>query len=74
VLKVTDSGGKTIVGMTLDSKVVTNIPTGDSLIFLPTGRISTASLAALPSLEIQAAGKTYGMLISSIGELKVEVK
>lgn len=74
VLEVLDGDGKVIVDMTLDKKVVTNLPEGNSLVFLTTGRISTTSLAALNDLEMQAAGKTYALVISAIGELKVEVK
>jgi prepilin-type N-terminal cleavage/methylation domain-containing protein len=74
LLKVVDGNNKTLMEMTLDKNVVTNLPQGNSLVFLPTGRISSASLAALPALEMQAAGKTYGLQISVIGELRAEVK
>jgi prepilin-type N-terminal cleavage/methylation domain-containing protein len=69
-----DDNTKTFMTMTLDKNVVTNLPEGNSLVFLPTGRISSASLAALPALEMQAAGKTFGLEISIIGELRAEVK
>lgn len=74
LLKVIDGNNKTLMEMTLDKNVVTNLPQGNSLVFLPTGRISSASLAALPALEVQAAGKTFELEISVIGELRAEVK
>lgn len=74
LIKVVDGNNKTLMEMTLDKNVVTNLPEGSSLVFLPTGRISSASLAALPALEIKAAGKTFGLEISVIGELRAEVK
>jgi prepilin-type N-terminal cleavage/methylation domain-containing protein len=74
LIKVVDDNNKTLLEMTLDKNVVTNLPEGNSLVFLPTGRLSSASLAALPALEMQAAGKTFGLEISVIGELRAEVK
>jgi prepilin-type N-terminal cleavage/methylation domain-containing protein len=74
LIKVIDGNNKTLMEMTLDKNVVTNLPEGNSLVFLPTGRISSASLAALPALEMQAAGQTFGLEISVIGELRAEVK
>jgi prepilin-type N-terminal cleavage/methylation domain-containing protein len=74
LIKVVDDKNKTLMEMKLDKNVVTNLPEGNSLVFLPTGRISSASLAALPDLEMQAAGKTFGLEISVIGELRAEVK
>jgi prepilin-type N-terminal cleavage/methylation domain-containing protein len=74
LIKVVDDKNKTLMEMTLDKNVVTNLPEGNSLVFLPTGRISSASLAALPALEMQAAGMTFGLEISVIGELRAEVK
>lgn len=74
LIKVIDGNNKTLMEMTLDKNVVTNLPEGNSLVFLPTGRITSVSLAALPALEMQAAGKTFRLEISVIGELKAEVK
>ena len=70
-----DNPSKILADMTLDSKVITNLPSGQSLEFLPTGRIDTASLQPLLDLplEIEAAGQTFVLEISVIGEVKAEL-
>jgi prepilin-type N-terminal cleavage/methylation domain-containing protein len=75
VLKVLDvNSGKTLVEATLDSKVVSNLPIGDSLVFLSSGRIESATLDSLPDpLTVTAAGKTFKLTVSVIGEIKAEV-
>ena len=70
-----DNPSKTLADMTLDSKVVTNLPSGQSLEFLPTGRISSISLQPLLDLplKMEAAGQTFALEISVIGEVKAEL-
>lgn len=72
--EVIDDLGKTLIKKEIDSQVTSNFPTGDSLEFLPSGRIETATLSALPNpLTVSAAGKTFKLTVSVIGEVKAEV-
>ncbi len=73
VVDVTDPT-KSILEATLNSNVTSNFPVGESLIFLSSGRIDTTSLGSLPNpLTITAAGKTFKLTISVIGEIKAEM-
>jgi prepilin-type N-terminal cleavage/methylation domain-containing protein len=67
---------KTLMEMTLDRNVTSNLPENESLVFASTGRIDPASFNTLPgtnSFEMQASGKTYKLNLSVIGEVKLEV-
>jgi prepilin-type N-terminal cleavage/methylation domain-containing protein len=71
---LTTSPNKTLSEVTLDSAVTTNLPSGDSLVFLSSGRIDSDTLAALPNpLTVTGAGKTFKLTVSVIGEVKFEV-
>jgi prepilin-type N-terminal cleavage/methylation domain-containing protein len=73
-LKVIDSDNRTIAEMTLDSKVTTTIPEGNSLVFLITGRISSSSISAVNPVSFVAGGQTFNLHISAIGEVKTELQ
>jgi prepilin-type N-terminal cleavage/methylation domain-containing protein len=67
---------ESLMEMTLDKNVTSNLPEGPSLVFSPVGRIEPTSLGTLPetnAFEIQAAGKTYKLNLSVIGEVRLEV-
>jgi prepilin-type N-terminal cleavage/methylation domain-containing protein len=67
---------ETLMEMTLDKNVTSDLPEGSSLVFSPVGRIEPVSLGTLPGLNsftMQAAGKTYRLNVSVIGEVKLEV-
>jgi prepilin-type N-terminal cleavage/methylation domain-containing protein len=74
VLELIDGAGTSLIRKELDSKVTSNFPEGESLEFLPSGRIDSATLSALPDpLTVSAAGKTFELTVSIIGEVKAEV-
>jgi len=57
---------------TLDPGATLNLADGQALVFTPPGAVLPASLAALPDpLEVVAAGTTYRLDISLIGEVRV---
>lgn len=68
-----DNTDNVLADMTLDSKVTTNLPSGQSLEFLPTGRISTDSLTLVNGLQFTSGGQTYDLEISVIGEVRAEL-
>jgi prepilin-type N-terminal cleavage/methylation domain-containing protein len=73
---VNDADNKTLLEMTLDRNVTSNLPENKSLVFVSTGRIDPISMSTLPqtnAFEMQASGKTYKLLLSVIGEVKLEV-
>lgn len=56
----------------LDGNATLNVPDGQVLVFTPPGAVLDASLAALPDpIEIVAAGRTYELDVSLIGEVRV---
>jgi prepilin-type N-terminal cleavage/methylation domain-containing protein len=75
VLKLVNAADdKEIRRFEFSDEVTTNIPEGQVLLFLPTGKVDTASLAALPQpLTITTSNNTYKLTVSLIGEVKVEV-
>lgn len=64
--------GTVLRAFELDANAQLNVPDGIVLVFTPPGAVDAASLAALPDpIEIVAAGTTYRMEISLIGEVRV---
>lgn len=56
----------------IDANVALNVPDGQVLVFTPPGAVLEASLDALPDpIEIVAAGTTYALEVSLIGEVRV---
>lgn len=56
----------------LDANATLNVADGQVLVFTPPGAVLEASLTALPDpIEIVAAGRTYELDVSLIGEVRV---
>lgn len=66
------SDGTVLRTFDIPPSVVTNLPMGQVLTFMPPGRVDTASLQALPSpLTMTVNGHTFKLQVSVIGEVKV---
>lgn len=66
------SNGAELRRFELDPSATLNVPDGQVLVFTPPGAVLEASLAALPDpIEITAAGTTYELDVSLIGEVRV---
>lgn len=75
VLQVRNQATSAVIrSFELPPDVVFNLPDGASLVFTPPGKIDLGSMANLPSLTLQANGKTYSLQVSLIGEVKVELQ
>ena len=74
ILREVDAPEKIIATQELPKDLATNLDAGSLLTFEPPGKINSTTLNALDQpVEITAAGKTYNLTISIIGETKVEV-
>lgn len=66
------STGDVIRRFELDGRAAWNLDDGRVLVFTPPGAIDEATLDALPDpIEIVAAGSTYRLEVSLIGEVRV---
>ncbi len=66
------STGDVLRTFELDRNVELNLADGQVLVFTPPGAVDEATLDALPDpIEIVAAGTTYALEVSLIGEVRV---
>ena len=66
------STGEVVRRFELDGNAAWNVADGQMLVFTPPGAVDEATLAALPDpIEIVAAGTTYRLEVSLIGEVRV---
>jgi len=66
------STGETLRRFELDSRASLNLQDGQVVVFTPPGSIVVETLDALPDpIEIVAAGTTYELEVSLIGEVRV---